>query len=149
MIDALLQFQQGPETTTPRTEEKHQCQYETDEERVRRKLDLIRHQVLVLSGKGGVGKSTVAANPAISLALAQKRVGLLDINVLRISLYYQFSSSKTRNTKVRSQRRYEEDHRCSFGVSCLNPRAMRLKNTEPHFVMTRFSGVSLLNRNTS
>ena len=40
----------------------------------------IRHKVLVLSGKGGVGKSTVAANLAVSLSLAGKRVGLLDID---------------------------------------------------------------------
>ena len=41
----------------------------------------IRRKLLVLSGKGGVGKSTVAANLAISLARAGKQVGLLDIDV--------------------------------------------------------------------
>lgn len=41
----------------------------------------IKHKILVLSGKGGVGKSTVAVNLAASLALAGKRVGLLDIDV--------------------------------------------------------------------
>lgn len=41
----------------------------------------IQHKILVLSGKGGVGKSTVAANLALSLALAGNRVGLLDIDV--------------------------------------------------------------------
>jgi ATP-binding protein involved in chromosome partitioning len=41
----------------------------------------IRHKVLVLSGKGGVGKSTVAVNLAFSLAEAGKRVGLLDIDI--------------------------------------------------------------------
>jgi ATP-binding protein involved in chromosome partitioning len=37
--------------------------------------------VLVSSGKGGVGKSTVAVNLACSLAAAGKRVGLLDADV--------------------------------------------------------------------
>jgi len=41
----------------------------------------IRHKILVLSGKGGVGKSTVAANLAVSLSLAGRRVGLLDIDI--------------------------------------------------------------------
>jgi Mrp family chromosome partitioning ATPase/predicted Fe-Mo cluster-binding NifX family protein len=36
------------------------------------------HTILVLSGKGGVGKSTVAANLALSLSLQGRRTGLLD-----------------------------------------------------------------------
>ena len=47
------------------------------EERMRR----IRHRIIVLSGKGGVGKSTVAANLAVSLSLAGKKVGLLDVDI--------------------------------------------------------------------
>jgi Mrp family chromosome partitioning ATPase len=46
-----------------------------------RRLCRIEHKILVLSGKGGVGKSTVAANLAVSLARAGHRVGLLDIDV--------------------------------------------------------------------
>jgi Mrp family chromosome partitioning ATPase/predicted Fe-Mo cluster-binding NifX family protein len=41
----------------------------------------IKHKIIVLSGKGGVGKSTVAVNVAASLAMAGKRVGLLDIDI--------------------------------------------------------------------
>ena len=44
-------------------------------------MALIRHKILVLSGKGGVGKSTVAVNLAFSLLLADRRVGLLDIDI--------------------------------------------------------------------
>jgi Mrp family chromosome partitioning ATPase/predicted Fe-Mo cluster-binding NifX family protein len=48
---------------------------------LKRRLDRIRHKILVLSGKGGVGKSTVAVNLAVSLVLAGKRVGLLDADL--------------------------------------------------------------------
>ena len=46
-----------------------------------RRMCQIGQKLLVLSGKGGVGKSTVAANLATALAQAGKRVGLLDIDV--------------------------------------------------------------------
>jgi Mrp family chromosome partitioning ATPase len=52
-----------------------------DDGKLESRLDLIRHKLLVLSGKGGVGKSTVAANLAVALAGAGERVGLLDIDV--------------------------------------------------------------------
>ena len=44
-------------------------------------LGRIRHKIVVMSGKGGVGKSTVAANLACALALSGYRVGLLDADV--------------------------------------------------------------------
>jgi Mrp family chromosome partitioning ATPase/predicted Fe-Mo cluster-binding NifX family protein len=45
------------------------------------RMSHIGRKILVLSGKGGVGKSTVAANLATSLALSGKKVGLLDIDI--------------------------------------------------------------------
>ena len=41
----------------------------------------IKHKIMVLSGKGGVGKSTVATGLALSLASDGKTVGLLDIDI--------------------------------------------------------------------
>jgi len=41
----------------------------------------IKHKIMVLSGKGGVGKSTVATGLALSLARMGKKVGLMDIDI--------------------------------------------------------------------
>ena len=43
--------------------------------------DEISHKIMVLSGKGGVGKSTVATGLALSLAEQGLKVGLLDIDI--------------------------------------------------------------------
>ncbi|KPJ51998.1 MAG: chromosome partitioning protein ParA [Planctomycetes bacterium DG_58] len=57
---------------------------ETDETtkaaRLAERMGRIRNKIFVLSGKGGVGKSTVAVNLAVALALAGKEVGLLDVD---------------------------------------------------------------------
>lgn len=45
------------------------------------RMGRIKHKILVLSGKGGVGKSTIAANLAMSLAMVGKKVGLVDIDI--------------------------------------------------------------------
>jgi ATP-binding protein involved in chromosome partitioning len=44
------------------------------------KID-VKHVILVLSGKGGVGKSTVSTNLASALAAHGRQVGLLDLDI--------------------------------------------------------------------
>lgn len=44
-------------------------------------LKNVKHQIVVLSGKGGVGKSTVSVNLAYALALEGYKVGLLDVDI--------------------------------------------------------------------
>ena len=48
---------------------------------VKSRLSSIKHKLLVLSGKGGVGKSTVACQMAFALAGKGYQVGLLDIDI--------------------------------------------------------------------
>ena len=52
-----------------------------EDEELNRKLSHIKHKILVLSGKGGVGKSSVAAGLAVDLAKRGKRVAVLDIDI--------------------------------------------------------------------
>ncbi len=52
-----------------------------DRRRLASRLCRIKHKIVVLSGKGGVGKSTVAVNLAMALHLAGKKVGLLDVDI--------------------------------------------------------------------
>jgi ATP-binding protein involved in chromosome partitioning len=44
-------------------------------------MENVKHKFLVLSGKGGVGKSSIAVNLAVWLSMQGKNVGLLDIDI--------------------------------------------------------------------
>jgi Mrp family chromosome partitioning ATPase len=49
--------------------------------KVDKNLEHIKHRLLVFSGKGGVGKSTVAANLSLAFASKGLKVGLLDVDI--------------------------------------------------------------------
>lgn len=57
------------------------CESNPENTRSKNRLPKIKHKIAVLSGKGGVGKSTIAVNLAVSLASAGYKVGLMDMDI--------------------------------------------------------------------
>ena len=48
---------------------------------IKTSLGKIKYKILVMSGKGGVGKSTVSTNLALGLAKRGYKVGLMDVDI--------------------------------------------------------------------
>jgi len=72
----------GDSDCSAKKQKKDETQEEyADRRRLQATLCRIQKKIVVLSGKGGVGKSTVAVNLATALALNGLRVGLLDVDI--------------------------------------------------------------------
>jgi len=61
--------------------ESKEMEYLEQEKRLKEKMSKIKHPLIVMSGKGGVGKTTVAVNLAYALSLIGNSVGILDIDL--------------------------------------------------------------------
>jgi len=51
------------------------------EKRLKERMERIKHKIMVMSGKGGVGKTTVTVNLALTLALKGYEVGIMDADI--------------------------------------------------------------------
>jgi len=78
------------------------------------------HVIAIHSGKGGVGKSTVAANLAIALARAGFRVGLLDADIHGPSQPKMFHTEDCRPVSVEEGGRTLIDPIEQYGVKMLS-----------------------------
>lgn len=65
-------------------------------EKVAQNLKSVKHVIIVMSGKGGVGKSTVAANLASYLSECGNKVGLLDADIHGPTIPKMFGIEKER-----------------------------------------------------
>jgi ATP-binding protein involved in chromosome partitioning len=59
----------------------HQYKHELQDIEIRETLRHIKNKILIMSGKGGVGKSSVAAYLSVALAKRGKMVGLMDVDL--------------------------------------------------------------------
>lgn len=62
------------------TDQKERMQ-NPEEQKIANTLSKIKHKIVVMSGKGGVGKSTVSATLALALCAKGYRTGLLDVDL--------------------------------------------------------------------
>ncbi|MEN8190758.1 MAG: Mrp/NBP35 family ATP-binding protein [Thermodesulfobacteriota bacterium] len=63
------------------TQESQQAAMAQQDNAITRSLGKIKNKILVMSGKGGVGKSTVSVNLALALAKRGHKVGLMDVDL--------------------------------------------------------------------
>ena len=68
------------------------------ESKLIRNMRAIKNKIMVMSGKGGVGKSTIAANLAASLADRGYKVGILDADIHGPSIPKMFGIEDSRPT---------------------------------------------------
>lgn len=57
------------------------AQKKEQDDRLKNNLSRIKNKIIVMSGKGGVGKTTVAVNLACGLALKGYKTGILDVDI--------------------------------------------------------------------
>ena len=51
------------------------------DKRLKERMSIIKYKVFIISGKGGVGKTTAAVNLAYGLGIKGYKVGILDVDI--------------------------------------------------------------------
>ena len=79
-IFLAISLQTGDRNMTKKQTSKSKKQND-ENMKIKKNIQKIKHKIVIMSGKGGVGKSTVATNLALSLSMYGAEVGLLDVDI--------------------------------------------------------------------
>jgi ATP-binding protein involved in chromosome partitioning len=85
-----------------------------------KKLPGIQNIIAIASGKGGVGKSTITANTAVSLSKMGFKVGILDADVYGPSMHLMFDVAQEKPISVQEDGRSKMKPVENYGVKILS-----------------------------
>ena len=95
--------------------EKQKKQFEIETQKISENMDKIKHRIVVFSGKGGVGKTTVSVNLAYGMNIINKQTGILDADVTGPNVPKMLGLIKWAETST--DRIIPEDH---FGIKVIS-----------------------------
>ena len=94
-------------------------------------LEKVRHIIAISSGKGGVGKSTVASNLAVALAKLGYKVGLVDADIFGPSIPKMFAAEDARPCMVEVDGRELIEPIVRYGVKILSIGFLSIRGQQP------------------
>lgn len=108
-------------------------------EKLRKKLDAIKHKVSLMSGKGGVGKSSITANIAACLADRGYRVGILDADLNGPSIAHLLGVGNDRKLVI--DKNGVQPGVGALGIKCISM-DMLLPNADSPVMWTQEAGAN-------